>query len=105
MSHSIENSPLSGSLHTPYHQESLRSAKVTAIALAAVALVLTALSCVLWGVGTSPGMMLTGMNFFPYLAGTFLGAISMCVGAGSLIFAVKMAYHKYKVQTALPPQF
>lgn len=76
---------------------SSNNAKITALALAAVALVVAATACVMWGIGTSPGMMLTGMNFFHYLAGTFFGAISIGVAAGVAIFTIKMMAHEYRL--------
>lgn len=74
-------------------QTSKYSAKVTAIALGAITVFLFAASCALWGLGTSPGMMLTGVSFFPYLIGSVIGCITLGVAIGGVLFSLKYGYH------------
>ncbi len=69
------------------------ASKVTAIALGAIAVILFGGSCALWGLGTSPGMILTGMSFFPYLIGSVLGCVTMGVASGAALFTLKTLYH------------
>lgn len=76
------------------HQQSYERSRSTAVALTAVAIVILALSCVLWGFGTSPGMVLSGVGFVPYLAGTFLGAVAVGVLGGIACCTTKMIYHR-----------
>jgi len=68
-------------------------AKVTAIALGAITVLLFASSCAMWGLGTSPGMMLTGVSFFPFLVGSIVGCVTLGVGIGGALFTLKYAYH------------
>lgn len=79
------------------HEEKKYASKVTAIALAAIAIVLFAASCALWGLGTSPGMMLTGMNFFPYLVGSVIGCVTIAVASGAGLFTLKTLYHSAQI--------
>jgi len=81
-----------------YHVIEKAESKRVALALTTLSIVMLALSCILWGIGTSPGMMLTGVNFVPYLAGVFFAAVNVGIVAAAAGFVLKTLYHDYRLK-------
>ncbi len=74
-----------------------RDARTTAIGLIVTAILLCVGALCLLGLGCSPGMMLTGINFVPYLLGIVVMGVSIGVASMSLLFAMKAACHKARL--------
>ncbi|MBS0623042.1 MAG: hypothetical protein JSS62_00285 [Verrucomicrobia bacterium] len=88
--------PSTSALHV-VHLQRYQDAKHTAVALGGVAIVLASATFLLWGFGTSPGGVLTGISFVPYMVGTLVGTVNIGVVAGVALFALKMGYHSFRM--------
>lgn len=61
-----------------------RDARITAFALTIVALVFIAIAFTLFGLATLSPELTMGLGIFPFLAGTFLGAVGIGAFIGAL---------------------
>lgn len=73
--------------------QKFREARVTAIALALIALFLAGFGLMLMGVGTTPSTMTFGFGIFPYLIGSLLGFLSVGVVLSSVPCVAKALFH------------
>ncbi len=78
--------------------KSLHEARVTAVALSLIALLLTGVGLCLMGIGTTPSTMHVGFGIFPYLAGSQIFLLGGGVLLGSIVFAGIAIYHGSRVQ-------
>lgn len=62
-----------------------QDAKITAIVLAMITLILFAISFVLFGVGTLPATTLSGLGMFYYLGGVFLSFLGLGLLGGGTV--------------------
>ncbi len=75
-------------------KQNARHSLITTVALGTIALLLFAVGCFLWGTSATPNIIMTGFNFFPSLAGSFISFIGLGVFCAATVYAVKYAYQR-----------
>jgi len=61
-----------------------RDSRITAFALTIIAIIFIAIAFALFGMATLSPELTMGLGIFPYLAGTFLGAVGIGIFIGAL---------------------
>ena len=73
-----------------------RDARITAFALAVIALAFFAAACALWGSSMLPVEVTMGFGMFYYLGGVFLGSIGALLMGGALVHVALASVHSWQ---------